>query len=121
MRHEDFEELVRQAFDALPGEFLRRLDNVDVLVRDWPTEEQLEANHVGPDERLFGLYEGVPLTDRDGYNMVLPDTITIFQGPIEQACGSPREMVDEVHHTVVHEFAHHFGISDEDLEGWGVA
>ena len=121
MRRRKFEELVRQALEALPEEFLRRIDNVDVLVRPWPTPEQLAANGVPSDETLYGLYEGVPLTDRAGYNMVLPDTITIFQRPIEADCVTPEKIMEEVRGTVVHEFAHHFGISDEELEEWGVA
>ena len=121
MRRRDFEELVRQAVEALPGDFLRHMDNVDVLARRWPTRTQLADGGVGPDETLLGLYQGIPLTDRAGYNMVLPDTITIFQGPIEAACSTPREIVQQVQETVVHEFAHHFGISDEELHDWGVA
>jgi predicted Zn-dependent protease with MMP-like domain len=121
VRRGKFEELVRRALEALPEEFLRRIDNVDLLVRPWPTPEQVTANRVPPDETLYGLYEGVPLTDRAGYNMVLPDTITIFQGPMEADCVTSEEIMEEVRVTVVHEFAHHFGISDEQLEEWGVA
>ena len=121
LRTREFEELVRQAVTALPDEFLSNLDNVDVLVRRWPTRSQLDANGLGPDETLLGLYEGVPLTERAGYNMVVPDTITIFQGPIEQMCGTPHEVVQQVQETVVHEVAHHFGISDAQLEAWGLA
>jgi predicted Zn-dependent protease with MMP-like domain len=96
LRRREFEELVRQAVTALPEEFLRRMDNVDVLVRLWPTRSQLTANGLGPDETLLGLYEGIPLTDREGYNMVAPDIITIFQGPIEQACETSQEVVQQV-------------------------
>nr|ABZ09355.1 putative domain of unknown function (DUF1025) [uncultured marine microorganism HF4000_APKG7H23] len=121
MRQREFEELVRWALEELPEEFLSHIDNVDVLVLDWPTQRQIRANGLGPGDTLFGLYEGVPLTERSGYNLVPPDTITIFQRPIEAACRTPEEIVTQVHHTVVHEFAHHFGISDEQLEEWGVA
>jgi predicted Zn-dependent protease with MMP-like domain len=121
MRLRDFEELVRQALDELPIQFLERLDNVDVLVEGWPSDDVRRASGLGADETLYGLYQGVPLTDRGDYNLTLPDTITIFQGPIEEDCGTAAEVVEQVRDTVVHEIAHHFGISDEQLEAWGVA
>ena len=117
----EFEELVREAMAALPEQFLQRMDNVDVLVSGWPTRAQRRAYDLGPGETLFGLYEGVPLTQRDHYNMVPPDVITIFQGPIEEACDTPEELVRQVQETVVHEVAHHFGIGDAQLEAWGLA
>ena len=121
MRRREFESLVRRALERLPSEFLARMENVDVLVEDWPSDELMAESGLGPEDTLLGLYHGVPLTDREAYNMALPDTITIFQGPIEEECGSPAEIVAEVRDTVVHEVAHHFGISDEQLEAWGLA
>lgn len=121
MRRADFEELVRQALDALPAQFLERMDNVDVLVEDLPSEHVVREMGLTAEETLYGLYQGVPLTDREGYNLTLPDTITIYQGPIEEDCESVAEVVAQVRDTVVHEVAHHFGISDEQLEEWGVA
>jgi len=121
MRRNEFEELVRRALVELPDTFIDQLDNVDVLVRRWPTSRQRTANGLGSNETLLGLYEGIPQTDRAGYNLVLPDTITLFQGPIEAAGETPQEIMDQVRATVVHEVAHHFGISDEELEEWGVA
>ena len=116
----EFEEMVREAVATLPDQFLRQMDNVDVLVSGWPTREQRRAHDLGPGETLFGLYEGVPLTHRDYYNMVPPDIIIIFQGPIQEACSTPEELVRQVQETVVHEVAHHFGISDAQLDEWGV-
>ena len=116
----EFEEMVREAVATLPDQFLRQMDNVDVLVSGWPTREQRRAHDLGPGETLFGLYEGVPLTHRDYYNMVPPDVIIIFQGPIQEACSTPEELVRQVQETVVHEVAHHFGISDAQLDEWGV-
>ena len=116
----EFEEMVREAVATLPDQFLGQMDNVDVLVSGWPTREQRRAHDLGPGETLFGLYEGVPLTHRDYYNMVPPDVIIIFQGPIQEACGTPEELVRQVQETVVHEVAHHFGISDAQLDEWGV-
>ncbi len=120
MRRREFEALVREALEGLPPRFLERLENVDVLVRRWPSRPQLELEGVAEGDTLFGLYEGIPLTDRDGYNMALPDMITVFQGPIEDECDTREEMVEQVRQTVVHEVAHHFGISDEELQAWGV-
>lgn len=120
MRRADFEELVRQALGALPAQFLERIDNVDVLVEGWPSDAVARDVGLADDETLYGLYQGVPLTDREGYNLTLPDTITIYQGPIEEDCESVDEVVAQVRDTVVHEVAHHFGISDAQLEEWGV-
>ena len=120
MRRDRFEALVRQAVEELPSAFMDRLENVVVVVEEWPSDEQLDAAGLGDEETLLGLYEGIPLTDREGYNLVLPDKITIFQGPIEMACETEDEVVEQVRETVVHEVAHYFGISDEQLDEWGV-
>ncbi len=117
MRREEFERLVAQALEELPDEFRRRLDNVEVVIADWPTQEQRQRAKIGPGRTLLGLYEGVPLTKRDGgYHLVLPDKITIFQGPVEAICRSEEEIKERVGETVRHEIAHHFGIGDERLE-----
>jgi predicted Zn-dependent protease with MMP-like domain len=109
-----FEELVALALETLPDEIAARIDNVDIEVQEWPTREQARA--AGARGLLLGLYQGVPLTRRhSSYGMVLPDRITIFQGPIEAISRSEAELVDQVRDTVVHEVAHHFGISDERL------
>lgn len=107
----EFERLVAEALDDIPPELGRLMSNVAVLVEDEPP----------PGEDLLGLYEGVPLTERDGwYSGVLPDTITIFRMPILRICDSESDVVDEVRTTVVHEVAHHFGIDDDELDelGW---
>ena len=120
MRRRDFERLVSDALEELPRSFQLRLENVAVVTQRWPSPRQLRQAGVPPGETLFGLYEGVPLTERDGYNMALPDKITLFQGPIEAECRTRREMSNEVRETVAHEVAHYFGISDEELDQWGV-
>jgi len=122
MRRREFEELVLQALAGLPSDIRRLIDNVEIVVEREPTVEQLEAAGIDPDsdETLFGLYEGVPLTERGvDYGLVLPDRITIFQGPLEEFCESREEIIREVRTTVVHELAHHFGISDERLRELG--
>jgi predicted Zn-dependent protease with MMP-like domain len=112
---ETFERLVIKALDSLPGPILSHLDNVEVVIEDWPSAEQLEEAG-GNGDTLLGLYEGVPHIDRtSGYGMVAPDKITIFRGPILQEAESADEVEEVVRDTVIHEIAHHFGISDERL------
>ncbi len=118
--HEKFEALVREAIGALPQEFLSRLDNVDIVVEDDPTPEQLQHNGVGPEDTLYGLYEGIPLTQRQYYSMVMPDRIFIFKRPLEDVSDTIEDLTDNVQTTVVHEIAHFFGISDETLEEMGL-
>jgi predicted Zn-dependent protease with MMP-like domain len=117
---ERFEELVLEAVESLPEEFLSRLDNVDVVVEDEPTREQLAEHGLSHGETLFGLYHGVPLTRRDSYGPVMPDKITIFQRPLENICDSEDELVEEVRLTVAHEIAHFFGIDDDRLDELGL-
>ena len=120
MRRDAFESLVRGAIEGLPEELRRYMANVDVVVQDWPTREQLCAAGLKTKHDLFGLYEGIPLTEREHYNMVLPDKITVFQRPLEAFCSTSEDVVLEVRTTVAHEIAHHFGISDERLESLGL-
>lgn len=107
---------MREAIATIPAGLRRHLDNVEVVIADWPTEEELRATDAPAGHTLFGLYTGIPLLDRtSNYDMVLPDRITIFQGPLEEACDNPEELCREIQDTVIHEFAHHFGLTDEDL------
>lgn len=111
-----FERLVADALDGLPDTILRMLDNVAVVVARAPTIHQQQRVQLADDEMLLGLYEGIPLTERtSGYGAVLPDKVTIFQRAIESQCNSEAELIDAVRHTVVHELAHHLGISDARL------
>lgn len=122
MKRSEFRELVRSAMEGLPPKLKAMVENVDVQVASWATREQLIENEVPRKEELFGLYEGIPLTERTtSYGMVLPDRITIFQGPLELWSHSEEELRSEIQKTVVHEVAHHFGMSDEELSkmGWG--
>jgi predicted Zn-dependent protease with MMP-like domain len=108
---ERFEQLVADALDSLPPELGRAMENVAVLV---------EARAQG--RPLFGLDEGIPLTKRgpQSYSAVMPDRITLYQETISAACSTEGEVIDQVRRTVIHEVAHHFGISDPRLEelGW---
>ena len=115
-----FERLVREALREIPDEIRARLENVDVVVEDWPTSEQLLGAGIKEGQYLLGLYEGIPLGDRYNYGMVLPDKITLFKQAIEAICSGDEEIIQEVRDTVVHEVAHHFGIDDARLEEMGV-
>ena len=113
MSREQFEDAVSEALDRIPGDLARMMNNVVVLVEDDPPDGAGD---------LLGLYEGTPLTERDGWWAAgsLPDRITIFRNPTLAACDTAEEVVEEVRVTVVHEIAHHFGIDDERLHelGW---
>jgi predicted Zn-dependent protease with MMP-like domain len=116
MERQEFETLVFRAIETLPEEFKSKLENVDVLVEDWPSPQQISQLKLRNKAQLLGLYEGVPQTKRDsGYNLVLPDKITIFQKPIELQCRSNKEIEAEIGRVVQHEIAHHFGIGDATL------
>ncbi|HAX24569.1 MAG TPA: metallopeptidase family protein [Thermomicrobiales bacterium] len=122
LSHDEFEDLVVAALDSLPEELLGLMENVDVTIERWPTQNHLDDVGIRRGT-LLGLYQGIPLTERhsSSYNLVVPDKITIFQRPIEQICSTHDEVVDQVRKTVVHEVAHHFGIGEETLRelGWG--
>jgi len=116
MDRQEFEALVFRAIGALPAEFQSKLENVDILVEDWPSPNQISKLRLRSKAQLLGLYEGIPQTKRDsGYNLVLPDKITIFQKPIEAQCRSSQEIETEIGRVVRHEIAHHFGIGDATL------
>jgi len=116
MERQEFDTLVFRAIEALPPEFRSKLENVDILVEDWPSPQQIRQLRLRSKVQLLGLYEGVPQTRRDSsYNLVLPDKITIFQKPIEAQCRSSQEIEGEIGRVVRHEIAHHFGIGDATL------
>ncbi|MGA7678332.1 MAG: metallopeptidase family protein [Dehalococcoidia bacterium] len=116
MEKQKFEAIVSRAIETLPAEFQSKLENVDVLIEDWPSPNQIRRLGLRYKTQLLGLYEGVPQTKRDsGYNLVPPDKITIFQKPIELKCSSDKEIEMEIGRVVRHEIAHHFGIGDAAL------
>ncbi|MGQ9571758.1 MAG: metallopeptidase family protein [Dehalococcoidia bacterium] len=117
MRRHEFEKLVLEALAKLPAEFQDQLDNLDVVVkwRPSPTERHQAGSRSG--DALFGLYLGVPLSERGAYyNMALPDKIVIYQETHERLCSSREEMVEEIRKTVLHELGHYLGIDEERLE-----
>ncbi len=109
-----------EVLETLPAEFASRIENVEVVVEDEPTAEQIRGVGLDPaEDTLFGLYEGVPLEERGHAYAALPDKISIFYLPIVETCTSTSEIRDEIRTTVLHEVAHFFGIDDEDLDEWG--
>lgn len=115
-----FDRLVGEALAGLPPEVRRWLDNVEVLVADLPSRVQLDDVDLDDPLDLLGLYEGTPLTERGAsHGMVEPDRVTLFRLSILAVCRTLDEVRVEVRQTVVHEFAHHFGIGDERLDELG--
>ena len=110
----EFESIVEEALDDVPEELMAMLDNVVFLVEDEPPAD---------DPDLLGVYDGIPLTERDsGWGLGnLPDRITLFRGPLTRMCDDIDDLREEIAVTVVHEIAHHFGIDDATLHelGWG--
>jgi predicted Zn-dependent protease with MMP-like domain len=116
---DEFETLVEKAVAGLPEEFRRLLDNVAVMVEEEPSAEDLEVVGIDPDDpdrdELFGLYQGVPLPERDSSYSALPDRIVIYRGPILRCCESRREVLREVRDTVLHELGHYYGLEEDEL------
>lgn len=127
MSDEEFEDAVAEALDAMPPQFMEALDNVVIFVEDEPSDEEIRAlndpGHPGGTayaDELLGLYDGISLPERaDGYDMDLPDTITIFKGPHERSFDSREEVVAEARKTVIHEIGHFFGLDDARLHEMG--
>jgi predicted Zn-dependent protease with MMP-like domain len=116
MNRRRFEALVDKALRRLPRKFKEKIANVAVVVEDWADDETLADVGIEPPDTLYGLYRGVDLTRRDSaYGNVLPDTITIYQGPIEEDCADEAEMTDLIRETVIHEVGHYFGLDDETM------
>ncbi len=116
MERERFEELVRKALQELPEEIAERMHNVDVEVHEQADARQRASVGLSSRQTLLGLYVGIPLTRRtSGYQMVTPDRIIIFQRPLEMLSRGDDDLVERVRATVIHEVAHHFGMSDARL------
>jgi predicted Zn-dependent protease with MMP-like domain len=117
MTRAEFEDLVERALRKLPRPFKVKISNVAVVVEDWADEETLREMGIEPPDTLYGLYRGIDITRRDSsYGNVLPDTIHIYQGPIEEDCDDPEEMAELVRDVVIHEIGHYFGLDDETME-----
>ena len=116
MTRRQFEALVERALRRLPRPFKEKLANIAVVVESWPDDATLAELEIEPPDTLYGLYRGVDLTRRDStYGNTLPDTVTIYQGPIEEDCADEAEMAELVRDTVIHEIGHYFGLDDETM------
>ncbi len=115
---EQFEQLINAAMDELPQEYIKGLKNVAITFEDLPTEEQRAKQQLGPHQTLFGLYEGIPLTKRNGnYSFVLPDKITLFKLPLSASVTDMVGLKAQVKHTLWHEIAHYYGLDHDRIHG----
>jgi predicted Zn-dependent protease with MMP-like domain len=118
IKESDFMALARRELESLPDEFRRRMENVAVVVEDYPTLEDAESAGV-PREELLGLFHGVSLLESEwfsGASGQLPEKIVLYKKNIEAACSTREELVEEIRLTLFHEIGHYFGMSEEDLE-----
>ncbi|HEX2444321.1 MAG TPA: metallopeptidase family protein [Vicinamibacterales bacterium] len=117
MQRKRFERLVDNAVATIPRKFRDALQNLAIVVEDEPPDDVLEELEIGPDDTLFGLYQGTPLTERTSqYGNTLPDRISLYQGPIEDECETDDEIVQCIGETLIHELGHYFGLSEEEIE-----
>jgi len=120
VQRERFERLVRRALRRLPPVIQQAMENVAIVVEDWPDEQTVADMGLDSPRDLFGLYYGVPLAERGvGGDSWEPDRIVLYQRPIEAACATDEEMVQEVRTTVLHEVGHFLGMSEVDLARLG--
>lgn len=113
---EEFEEMVNKALDHIPKLYQENLNNVAITIADEPTAEQRLKLKLRCDQSLFGLYEGIPLTKRGaGYNLVIPDRITIFKLPMSHVVNNTDELAEQVRHTLWHEIAHFYGLNHDQI------
>lgn len=111
----EFQELIDRAFDSLPKEHRDNVRNVAILFADEPDESQRRTARLRPNQTLLGLYEGVPLSRRQGVEMTLPDKITLFKLPLLMRARDETELYDEIRHTLWHEIAHYYGLDHSDI------
>jgi predicted Zn-dependent protease with MMP-like domain len=117
MTRERFTKLVEDALKEIPRRFRKEMRNVAVVVEDEPPQELLEEMGIEPGDTLFGLYQGTPLPERSwAFGNNLPDRISIYQRPTEEACETEDDIRDCVAETVIHEFGHYFGMSEDEIE-----
>jgi predicted Zn-dependent protease with MMP-like domain len=117
MTRKRFVSLVEEALREIPRAFRDAIDNVAVVVEDEPSSALLEELDIVPPDTLFGLYQGTPLPDRgSSYGNTLPDRISIYQRSIEEACEDDEDIRTCVAETIIHEFGHYFGMSEEEIE-----
>jgi predicted Zn-dependent protease with MMP-like domain len=120
MMREEFKRLVSAALERIPDEFRMAMQNVQVVVEDWPDASLMEEVTGDPDEVLYGLYTGTPLPERTAdYGNTTPDVITLYQGPLQEDFPDREELIYEIEVTLVHEIAHYFGFDEDTIERYG--
>jgi predicted Zn-dependent protease with MMP-like domain len=118
--HLPFERLVERALAGIPSPFREHLRDVAIVIDDEPSPEQLRENGMDADESLYGIYEGVPITEYGADWVAMPNRITLFRLPLEEDFPDPDDLAEEVRITVIHELAHHLGIDDDRLGELGI-
>ena len=117
MNRREFEQLVADALASIPRRFRRALSNIAIVVEDEPSAQLLHEMEIEPPDTLFGLYQGIPLTERHwGYGNTLPDRILLFQGPLERDSEDDDDLIVAIGETLIHEIGHYFGMSEEQIE-----
>ena len=117
MTRADFEQYVKDAIETIPRDFRKAVKNLAIVVEDEPSADVLREMEIEPPDSLFGLYQGTPLTERTwAYGNTLPDRITLYQGPIEDASENEDDLVVCIGETLIHELGHYFGLSEEEIE-----
>lgn len=120
MRRSRFERILSRAVDSLPAEFRNALDDLAIVVEDWPPDDLLDEMGIPPEDTIYGFYQGVPLPERsvsDPYRY--PDVISVYQGPLEEDFLEPAELQRQIRITLLHEIGHYFGLDEEALQRLG--
>lgn len=122
MESKRFEEIAEQAFQSLPELFKMKIDNVEIVIEDYPTREDLKRMRLPRHDLLLGLYKGIPYTQRGtwyGMNPTLPDQITLYRNNIEKVCKTEEEIEAKIYEVLIHEIGHYFGMSEEEIRAAG--
>jgi len=113
--NDQFQQLIDEALGKLKGEHAKNLQNVAILYEEEPTPEQRQVSKIAPWQTLLGLYEGVPLTGRQGMGRLYPDKITLFKGPLTRKVDSLVALQEQIKHTLWHEIAHYYGLNHDQI------
>ncbi len=117
MTDAEFDALITRAMNELPQKYIKGLDNVAIVMADEPTDEQRRKMNIGGRRLLLGLYEGIPLTERGaGYNLVLPDKITLFKNQLLAISNNEAELFEQIKRTLWHEIAHYYGLGHDRID-----
>ena len=122
MSAEEFEKLVEGIFESLPEQFHSAIDNVRIIVEDYPSDEQVVRLKLPSRHHLLGLYQGVALPFRNqwyGTNPVMPDTITLFRKNIESVSSNEQHLIEKIREVLMHEIGHYFGMSEKEIRAAG--